>query len=67
MECLKAGALETLILYENLDIYRVVLKNTETGEEKIIFCKPADLHKNETEGIFKIIKWFTTLSLNHLQ
>ncbi|KRY40306.1 Eukaryotic peptide chain release factor subunit 1 [Trichinella spiralis] len=35
---LEMGAVETLICWENLDIIRYTLRNTQTAEEKVIFC-----------------------------
>lgn len=37
---LEMGAVEILIVWENLDIQRYVLKNHQTEEEKILFLKP---------------------------
>ncbi|KRZ79209.1 Eukaryotic peptide chain release factor subunit 1 [Trichinella papuae] len=38
---LEMGAVETLICWENLDIIRYTLRNTQTAEEKVIFCSAA--------------------------
>ena len=35
LSCLEMGAVETLIVYENLDVWRFTLQNTATGEEHI--------------------------------
>lgn len=40
LRALEAGAVEVLIVWENLDIQRYVLKNGTTGEKKILFLKP---------------------------
>ncbi|XP_055344506.1 eukaryotic peptide chain release factor subunit 1-like [Paramacrobiotus metropolitanus] len=40
VKCLESGAVETLICWENLDIMRYVLRNTNTGEKKIVYLRP---------------------------
>lgn len=40
LRALESGAVEVLIVWENLDITRYVLKNGTTGEKKILFLKP---------------------------
>lgn len=40
LKALEMGAVETLIVWENLDIVRYVLKNHQTDEERILFLKP---------------------------
>lgn len=40
LRALESGAVEILIVWENLDITRYVLKNGTTGEKKILFLKP---------------------------
>lgn len=40
LRALESGAVEVLIVWENLDIQRYVLKNGTTGEKKILFLKP---------------------------
>jgi len=39
---LDSGAVETLIVWENLDINRYVLKNPSTGEEKVLHLRKDD-------------------------
>ncbi|XP_055334035.1 eukaryotic peptide chain release factor subunit 1-like isoform X2 [Paramacrobiotus metropolitanus] len=39
VKCLESGAVETLICWENLDIMRYVLCNTNTGEKKIVYLR----------------------------
>lgn len=46
MRALELGAVETLILWENLDIQRFQLRHTQTGVEKIVFLRP-DQEKDE--------------------
>lgn len=40
LKALEMGSVETLIVWENLEITRYVLKNHQTDEEKILFLKP---------------------------
>jgi peptide chain release factor subunit 1 len=40
MQALQMGAVETLIVYENLDINRHELKNNTTGETTVLFLTP---------------------------
>eukprot|EP00762_Andalucia_godoyi_P006554 ANDGO_05023.mRNA.1 Eukaryotic peptide chain release factor subunit 1 len=40
MRALEMGSVETLIIWENLDIQRFVLRNTQTSAEKILFLRP---------------------------
>jgi len=40
LKALEMGAVEILIIWENLDTMRYVLKNHTTGEERILFLKP---------------------------
>lgn len=44
MKALEMGAVETLIVWENLDINRVVLKNPSTSEEKVLILRPNQMH-----------------------
>lgn len=49
---LEMGAIETLIVWENLDTMRYVLKNHSTDEEKILFLRP-DQEKDKTHFLDK--------------
>jgi peptide chain release factor subunit 1 len=40
LKALELGAVEELIVWENLDINRYVLKNTSTGEETTVYLNP---------------------------
>lgn len=40
LKALEMGSVEILIVWENLDIMRYVLKNHQTDEEKVLFLKP---------------------------
>lgn len=40
---LEMGAVKTLILYEDLDVHRVVVKNNQTNEEKALHLTPAQV------------------------
>jgi peptide chain release factor subunit 1 len=40
LKALEMGAVEILIVWENLDIIRYTLKNHQTEDEKILFLKP---------------------------
>lgn len=51
LKALESGAVEVLIVWENLDITRYVLKNS-TGEKKILFLKP-DQVKDKSHFINK--------------
>jgi len=39
LAALESGAVETLIVWEDLKTIRHVLKNGKTGEQKVVFCK----------------------------
>lgn len=47
LKALEMGAVEILIVWENLDIMRYVLKNHAADEEKILFLRP-DQEKDKT-------------------
>ena len=49
---LEMGAVETLIVWENLDTMRYVLKNHATDEEKILYLRP-DQEKDKTHFVDK--------------
>jgi peptide chain release factor subunit 1 len=49
MRALEMGAVETLLLWESLEVNRLVLRNSQTGQDKILFLRP-DQEKDE--------KWF---------
>ena len=49
---LEMGAVETLIVWENLDTMRYVLKNHATDEEKILYLRP-DQEKDKTHFMDK--------------
>lgn len=40
LRALEMGAVETLIVWENMDIVRYVLKNHQSEEEKVLYLKP---------------------------
>jgi len=40
MHALNSGAVETLIVYEDLEMNRIVVRNPETKEEKVMFVTP---------------------------
>lgn len=48
LRALEMGAVETLIVWENLDMMRYVLKNHQTDEEKILFLRP-DQERDKTQ------------------
>jgi peptide subunit release factor 1 (eRF1) len=41
MKALELGALEKIMLHEDLDFNRYTFKNPATGEEKIVHLNPA--------------------------
>jgi len=47
LNALEQGAVETLIVWENLDTMRYVLKNHSTDQEKILFLRP-DQERDKT-------------------
>lgn len=49
---LEMGAIETLIVWENLDTMRYVLKNHSTDEENVLFLRP-DQEKDKTHFVDK--------------
>jgi len=40
LKALEMGSVETLIVWENMDIVRYILKNHQSDEEKILYLKP---------------------------
>lgn len=70
MRALEQGAVKTLILFENLDIRRVVLRNNQTGEENTLELTPAQMtdssyfHDKDTGVEFEtvedelLLEWF---------
>jgi len=42
MKALEAGSLETVMLYENANYYRMQLKNKDTDSIKVVYCKEED-------------------------
>merc|ERR1719265_104370 len=42
MKALDMGAVETLIVWENLDVMRITLKNHQTEEERVIHVRPEE-------------------------
>mmetsp|Transcript_6403 Transcript_6403/g.19026 ORF Transcript_6403/g.19026 Transcript_6403/m.19026 type:complete len:437 (-) Transcript_6403:571-1881(-) len=70
LRALEMGAVETLIVYENLEVYRYVLKNNTTGEERVLHldakgqANQANFHDadsgTELEVIEKtqLVEWF---------
>jgi peptide chain release factor subunit 1 len=72
LRALEMGAVETLIVWENLGVQRYVLKNNTTGETKILFLSPEKEH-DRTNFIDKdtgaeldvvdnqlLLEWFAT-------
>lgn len=68
LQLMEMSAVETLIVWENLDIDRLVLKNTSSGDEVIKFlnkeqqqkpesfrCGPATTHLSRTPGDRRIL------------
>mmetsp|Transcript_47039 Transcript_47039/g.110839 ORF Transcript_47039/g.110839 Transcript_47039/m.110839 type:complete len:454 (+) Transcript_47039:171-1532(+) len=72
MKCLESGAVETLIVYENLEHIRYHLKSAVSGEEEMLVLTPAQSkeHKwfrDEENGCEKeivekmeLVEWFST-------
>merc|ERR1719192_3295512 len=52
MKALEMGAVETLIIWENLDITRFTLRNHQSDEEKVLFLKP-EQEKDKTHFVDK--------------
>jgi peptide chain release factor subunit 1 len=52
LKALELGAVEELIVWENLDLNRYVLKNTSTGEETTVYLNP---EQEKMEKSFKDI------------
>lgn len=44
LKCLDMGAIETLLVWENLDYQRVCVKNSTTGEESILYLTNEQCH-----------------------
>ncbi|KAK1442239.1 peptide chain release factor subunit 1 [Babesia gibsoni] len=53
VDALENGTVETLIVFESLEVMRIVLKHPHTGEETVHFLKNEDEHRND---IFKDTK-----------
>ena len=62
LTALEMGAVEILILYENLDIERLVVKNNQTGDTKELHLTPeqmkdaSNFHDNDTGVELEIIE-----------
>jgi hypothetical protein len=48
LQLMEMGAVETLVVWENLEVDRCILKNTATGEEVIKFLNKEQQRKSET-------------------
>jgi len=71
MKCLDSGAIETLLLYENLEHWRVTLKNPSTQDEEVhvlsekalkdpkLFKTEEGLDKEVVEKI-ELVEWLST-------
>jgi len=47
MKTLEAGAIENLIIYENLDFIRLTLKNKDTDSISVVHVEPKDLNNEK--------------------
>lgn len=71
LNALDMGAVEILILYENLDTMRLVVRNNQTSEESVIHLTPAQMldsshFKDPETGVeleiidkVELIEWFS--------
>lgn len=50
LKALEMGAVDTLIVWENLEIHRIVLKNHQTDEEKVLHLNP-EQEKDKTYSV----------------
>lgn len=48
LQALEMGAIELLIVWENLETKRMVVKNPSTGEEKVFLNSPSEQHDEST-------------------
>lgn len=48
LQLMEMSAVETLIVWENLDVDRLILKNTSSGEEVIKFLSKEQQQKTES-------------------
>lgn len=48
LQLMEMGAVETLVVWENLEVDRCILKNTGSGEEVIKFLNKESQQKSET-------------------
>ena len=67
LKALELGAVETLICWENLDITRFVLKNHQTGEEKVLHLNP-EQEKDKTHFTDKEVclsESFSSITKSH--
>jgi peptide chain release factor subunit 1 len=46
LKALDLGAVEDLIVWDNLEVNRFILRNTATGEEKVVHLNPDQEHNN---------------------
>ncbi len=51
LTCLEMGAVETLVCWEDLEVARVTLKNSNTEEETIKFLRPEETEGNENDHV----------------
>jgi peptide chain release factor subunit 1 len=76
MRALEMGAVESIIVWENLDILRLVLKNPSTGEEKTEYLTPRQAEDQEflkdTTGVTldvkeqgEFLEWLATAYKNY--
>ena len=47
LTCLEMGAVETLVCWENLEVERVTMMNSQTQEETVRYFRPEELTDNE--------------------
>ena len=57
---LELGSVETLICWENLDIQRYVLKNHQSGEERVLHLTP-EQEKDKTHFTDESVSYFLNM------
>jgi peptide chain release factor subunit 1 len=72
MRCLEAGAIEMLMVWENLDTWRLELRNPVTGDEETLNLAPAELSNpkhfkdeenscdKEVTDKIELVEWLST-------
>jgi len=59
LHALDGGAVETLIVWENMDLERRTIKNISTGEEEVVYSNKQFGPEYEIVDSMPLLEWFT--------